>query len=87
MVFIVIFQKQLKQLLNKTTKLRVQTNLDTRFKVSIKKVSIRKMSTYGSKQGAPGTNSGTKSRNKCKSFLFDCRSHFSYAHAHRSVNY
>ena len=59
MFFIVIFQKQLKELLNKTTKLRVQTNLDTRFKVSIKKVSIRKMSTYGSKQGAPGTNSGT----------------------------
>ena len=32
--------------MNKTTKLRVQTKLDTRFKES-----IRKFSTYGGKQG------------------------------------
>ena len=42
---------QLKQLLNKTTKLRVQTKLDARFKVS-----IRKISTYGSKQSPQETN-------------------------------
>ena len=42
----------MKQLLNYTTKLRVQTTLDSRLKVS-----IRKMSTYGGKQaGSLGPN-------------------------------
>ena len=47
---------KLKQLLGKTTKLRVQSNLDTRVKKS-----IRKMSSYGhmgvSKQVVQGMNS------------------------------
>ena len=40
-----IFISKLKQLVNKSTKLRVQTNLDSRFKTS-----VRKMSTYGHKK-------------------------------------
>lgn len=40
-----VFISKLKQLVNKSTKLRVQTNLDSRFKTS-----VRKMSTYGQKK-------------------------------------